>query len=199
MPPNQCWKLASVVAAAFLLTPCVTAAAQGQTSDVAPGTRIRLTLPCAQTGRPAVGKERTECRVEGTLVTWHPDTITLAVAESPTSYRLSPMSRLEVYRGRRSHTLAGAGVGFLVGGGTMFALLSGSGSTAPCDQSANQDAIGSGACLGLKALGAVAGAGLGALIGGLVRSDRWQEVSVEHLRVSVAPHTGIKVGLAIAF
>jgi hypothetical protein len=81
----------------------------------------------------------------------------------------------------------------------MFAVLSGTGSTAPCDESANQDAIGSDACLGLKALGAVAGAGLGALIGGLIRSDRWQEVSVDRLRVSVAPHTGIKVGLAIAF
>jgi hypothetical protein len=130
-----------VVAAAIVLTACVTVAAQGQASAVEPGTRVRLTLPCAQTGHPAGGEGSDACRVEGTFVTWRPDTITLAVAESPISYRLSPRSRLEVHRGRRSHALVGAGAGFLVGGGTMLALLSGTGSTAPCDQSANQDAI----------------------------------------------------------
>src|SRR6266566_3201957 len=46
----------------------------------------------------------------------------------------------------------GAGAGFLVGAGITFVLLNGGGSTSPCDQSANQDAIGSDPCLGLAAL-----------------------------------------------
>jgi hypothetical protein len=44
----------------------------------------------------------------------------------------------------------------------------------------------------------VAGAGLGALIGGLVRTERWQNFPIESLRVGFAAPGGIKFGLYVA-
>jgi len=42
---------------------------------------------------------------------------------------------------------------------------------------------------------------LGALIGKLVRTERWQDVPVERLRVTLGPQPGITfgVGVALAF
>ncbi|HSB60860.1 MAG TPA: hypothetical protein VLI67_04030 [Vicinamibacteria bacterium] len=72
------------------------------------------------------------------------------------------------------------------------------GSTNPCDRAANQDAIGPGACAGLAALGGLGGAGLGALIGTLVRTERWQDVPVQRLRATVGPQPGIAFGAGVA-
>src|SRR6266545_4689995 len=83
--------------------------------------------------------------------------------------------------------------------GVSFALLNTGGSNSLCDRSANQDAISSSECIGLAALGGIAGAGLGAVIGGLVRTERWQNVPLEHLRVNLTPHAGSKSGLAVVF
>ena len=66
-----------------------------------------------------------------------------------------------------------------------FALLSTAGSTSLCDRSANQDAVSPSECLGLAALGGVLGAGLGAIIGGWVRTERWNDVPLQRLRVSL--------------
>lgn len=63
----------------------------------------------------------------------------------------------------------GAIVGAVVGGVATYAILHSGGSTAPCNRSENQDAIGSGECLGITAAGAVVGGGVGYLIGGLFR------------------------------
>jgi hypothetical protein len=94
--------------------------------------------------------------------------------------------------------LAGAGVGFLVAAGATFALLYSGGSTSLCDRSANQDALRSGECVGLTALGGLAGAGVGAAVGALIRAERWQDIPVERLRVGVARQPGSKFGLALA-
>jgi hypothetical protein len=126
------------------------------------------------------------------------DTVTLATAASTRSHRLSASDRIEISRGKRSRWLAGAGAGFLVGAGTTFVLLNRGGSTNPCDPSTNQDAAGMGACVGLAALGGAAGAGLGALIGKLFRTDDWQEVPADRVRVSLGPHAGGKFRMALA-
>jgi hypothetical protein len=126
------------------------------------------------------------------------DTVALAVAGTTTSYGLNALRRLEVSRGRRSHWLAGAGVGFLVGAGAAVAVLYSGGSTSLCNQSANQDAMSSGECIGLTALGGLAGAGLGAVIGSRLRSERWQDVSIERLRIGLGPQVDGKFGLGFA-
>jgi len=159
--------------------------AVAQPPQLAPGQRVRVTAP------------------ELGLARWH---ATLAAVDdgelvlvTDTSRRvpLASVTRLEAYAGRRSHWLLGAGIGFLVGGGATYLVLNTpSGSTALCDQSANQDAISSGECLGLMAGGALAGAGLGALVGMFFKSDKWADVPREGWRLGIVPQPNGRLALA---
>jgi len=75
---------------------------------------------------------------------------------------------------RRTRALEGAIIGFVVGATVTVVLTRSGGSTAPCNRSANQDALSSGECLALAAAGGFLGAGLGALIGSRVRVSALQ-------------------------
>lgn len=189
---------APYVAAILLLAPCPTIGAGESIPSIPAGARVRLTLPCEAMNPSPRAPGSGACRQEGRVVAVEGDTITLAAAESTHSHRLSATSRIEVSRGSRSRWLAGAGVGFVVGTAGTYALLNQGGSTNPCDRSANQDAIGPAACVGLAAVGGVAGAGAGALIGRLFRTERWQEVPVEGLRVTLGPRPGVGLHVTVA-
>jgi hypothetical protein len=128
------------------------------------------------------------------------DTIAVTVGESTVAYKLNGLSQLEVSSGTASHWLAGAAIGFLVGGTAAFLFLNGGGSTSLCDQSANQDAIRLQECIGVAALvGGVPGAGLGALIGALVRTERWHDVALDRLRVGLTPQrlSGLRLSITV--
>ncbi len=61
------------------------------------------------------------------------------------------------------------------------------------------DAVSTGGCIALAALvGGVPGAGLGAVAGLFIRSERWQDAPVDRLRVSVGPGPGSWFQLAIS-
>ena len=62
-------------------------------------------------------------------------------------------------------------VGFIVGAAVTVVVTHSGGSTAPCNRSANQDALRSGECVALALVGGVVGAGLGALIGSRIRVE----------------------------
>lgn len=189
------------VAAAFvvLLLPGVRAFAQELPAWVEPGARVRLALPC-EAGRPPGTETPTGvCHEEGRLVSVQGRAIALATAESTRSYPLSVVTRLEVSRGTRSRWRTGAAVGLLAGAGGTFALLNRGDSTNPCDSSTNQDAMGMSACVGVAALGGVAGAGVGALIGKLFRTEEWQRVPTDQVRVSLAPRAGLELRVALTF
>lgn len=158
-----------------------------------PGSRVRLTYPCGPSGRGAAET----CRVAGELVSLREDTITVATAETTTSVGRTAISRLEVSRGQRSHRWVGAGAGFVVGAGATWLVLHSGGSTALCDRSANQDAMAGGECAGLTVLGGLAGAGLGYLVGALIRAERWQDMPVDRLRLGVVRRPGGAFGLAV--
>ena len=192
-------RCASCFAVAAILLPCAAALADEPAAPLEPGARVRLTLPCEPGRLPATGGPADACREEGRLVSMEGDTVTLAVAESTRSYPLAAASRIEVSRGSRSAWRIGAGAGFVVGAVGTFALLNQGESTNPCDSSANQDAIGMGGCVGLAAVGGVAGAGLGALIGKLFRSEDWQRVRVDRVQVSLGPQAGARFRVAVAF
>jgi hypothetical protein len=68
-------------------------------------------------------------------------------------------------RDRRSHTLAGAAAGLVIGAGATYLLLQQGGSRSFCNRDTNQDAIHARGCHGLYAVGGAIGAGVGALIG----------------------------------
>lgn len=97
-------------------------------------------------------------------------------------------------QGTQSHWKTGAAVGGVVGAVGTFVLLNQGGSTNPCDSSANQDAMGTSACLGIAALGGLAGALIGGLIGSRVRSE------AQAIRLGVLPPTGGRpFGFSVAF
>lgn len=179
------------------LAPFAMQIAQGQVPLPQPGARLRLTFPCHQPGPLPQGGDPMECRSEGTLVRWQGDTLTVTSGESTTPYGVNTLSRVQVSRGTRSHRLVGAGVGFLTGGGAALAVLHSGGSTGPCDPSANQDAMGSAECLGLAVLGGLAGAGLGAIVGGFFQSERWGDVPLERFHVGLRPPMGASLGVAL--
>jgi hypothetical protein len=156
---------------------CVTFPASAQAPPS--GTRVRLSVPCDPNG--AI------CVVAGAFVSSGEDSIRIASGQSTTGYGLSAVRRVEVSDGYRTHRALGAGIGFVAGAGITYVVTSTGGSTSPCDRSANQDALSSTECLGLAAVGGVAGAGLGFLIGGLFRSERWRNVPLEQFRLSLAP------------
>jgi len=200
--PRRAAAMASVTAAAVLaLVPGLAASAQERDRALDPGTRIRLTIPCASPSPSMAPAGPGTCRIEGSLARMSGDTVALTTAGSPSRHALNAVRRLEVSRGRRSYWLVGAGAGLLVGGGVTYAVLHTGGSTALCDRSANQDAIGSGECLALTAGGALVGAGLGALVGSLIRTERWERVPLDRLRVGLgpAPRPGMSLAVALAF
>jgi hypothetical protein len=123
----------------------------------------------------------------GEFVRAEPGTLSIRVGDSVSEYELESIRRFEVSRGFRSYKWIGAAAGFVAGAGVSYLILHSGGSTAPCDRSANQDAMNATECLGLVALGGLAGAGLGALIGGVIRSERWEEVPLSSLRIGLEP------------
>jgi hypothetical protein len=172
----------------ILLLPTI---AMAQQPRVAPGQRVRVTAPDVGLTRAPATLEA----IDGGELVLRTD----ATRRVP----LASVARLEMYAGRRSHWLLGAGIGFVAGAGATYLVLNppGSSSTALCDQSANQDAIGTGECLGLTALGGVAGAGLGALVGLFLKSDKWTDVPREGWRLSVVPqpHGRFTVAASLSF
>jgi hypothetical protein len=181
----------------LLLLRCAVPALAGETTALEPGTRVRLTLPCDDARPTPTGSGGATCRIEGRLDHLGPDGITLAGASSSTRHPLASVTRIEISRGERSRWLAGAGAGLVVGAVGTYVALDRGGSTNPCDPSANQDAIGQGSCLGLAAAGGLAGAGLGALVGSLFRSERWEEVPEDRWRVSLGPGPGAPIQLSV--
>jgi hypothetical protein len=159
-----------------------------QAASLPDGTRLRVTAPCED--RPA------SCTIAGEVRRLSGDTAWLDVGGVVTDVALGTTSSVEMSSGFRRHRLAGAGVGFAVAAAFTYPLLGGS---STCDSSADDDAIGGEACLLLMMGGGVVGAGLGTLIGHFVRTERWTEVPVESLRVSVAPGARGRVGMTLSF
>ncbi|MEJ2370041.1 MAG: hypothetical protein P8Y07_04225 [Gemmatimonadales bacterium] len=166
-------------------------AAQEPSPVLEAGSRIRLTYPCELALGGSLESSGRACRSDGRLASLTGDTIEIEEGDSRSAHPLESLSRVEVSAGTRSHWLAGAAIGFVVGGTVAYVALSSGGSTSICDRSANQDAVSVGECIALAtAVGGLPGFGLGALVGTFIRSERWQEVPLNRLRVSAGPAPG---------
>lgn len=158
------------------------AAAQEQT--VAPGDRVRLTFPCDSI-QGATRAQAIRCTREGTVAGLTPERVELLVQGSRESHALSVLTDLEVRRVEGPGWTIPVAAGAVLGGAGTYVWLHSGGSTSLCDRSNNQDAMGSGECAGLTVLGAVAGAGLGALVTRLLRTERWVPVPFGRIDLTI--------------
>ena len=168
------WCLLSLAAAFLVGSP---ARAQ-EGFPVGPGSRVRVTAP-------SVGE-----RLEGYVQSVDASTLTLLSAKrsAVVTVPLSTLTRLEVPAGRRGHALVGGIVGGALGAVTVAALCS---ESSDCIDSAGDV----GAAAGVTAVYA----GVGALIGALIRSDRWIVVPARPATARLAPRPGRGVDVGVAF
>jgi hypothetical protein len=107
------------------------------------------------------------------------------------------VTKLDVSRGRKTNTGTGAGIGLLVGG--VVGAVIGYASYEECvPRGFSFSCIGVDPelyALGGGIIGGLVGGGVGALIGASIRTDRWQEVPLDHVRVSVGPQRDGRFGL----
>lgn len=141
------------------------------------GTRVRVTAPDLDIDK-----------YDGTVTAVRSDTLTVGTLQVP----LASVTRLDVHQGRKGNVGKGAIIGTLVGVPTGLAL-------GILYQQACSDSIETGeTCLALIPIGAVAvglaGALVGGTIGALIKTDRWEEVPLDQLRVSVGPQRDGRFG-----
>jgi hypothetical protein len=151
----------------FLGTLPASAAGPGQTSGgpIQIGHRVR------------VSEIAEAARVTGTLVAIDDKVLRIASKERELEIPRSQIAKLEQWRGKKSHWLAGLGVGAVVGGLSTIPFCSGW-----C--SSDGEALGS-----VVALAGIGAAG-GALIGAIIRTDRWETVRVPPVSIGAAPLPG---------
>ncbi len=182
--------------AILAVTPFATVTAQ---QPLSAGRRVRITAP-------GLGL----ARFTSAVTAMSPDTLNLSGLRIP----IASITKLEIARGTKSIGIGrGAGIGFLVGALTGAIIGATYESPEPECESASQgdDPIGIAVgCTdvispemlvigGAIVLGAV-GAGIGAVIGS-IKSDRWEEVPLDQLRVSFVPQRDgrFAFGLSVRF
>jgi hypothetical protein len=105
------------------------------------------------------------------------------VMEDGLMFPMASITQLDVSRGRKSWALLGAGVGLVVGAGLGGAIGAATGDEG-----------------GIAVGGGLVGFGLGTAIGAGIRSDRWDEVPLDRIRVSlVQPDGRFGFGASVRF
>jgi hypothetical protein len=144
----------------------------------APGARLRISLLAE--------------RLIGTLVEATDEEMVVHVDHSEQMARIprGVVTRVELSRGQRSRQGRGAVLGLLIGGGGL-ALVAWA-VTSPDDEISPGGAAGYGLVVGV-----LPGFLLGAMIGGMVRTDDWAEVPLSNIRISASPAGGVGVGVTV--
>jgi len=151
-----------------------------------PGDRVRVTAPSLDLDKDV-----------GTVASLVADTFVVEMEDRADALDVpfSHVTRLEVHRGQKSRAGAGALIGAGAGAATglTVALVSCAGDECHLDGSDVTGAV----VLVLGAGSALAGAGLGALIGTAIKTDRWQLVPLDRIRVGRSPATPDGVALSV--
>lgn len=178
---------ALAILAVLVLAPLTDALAQEL--PLRPGRRVRVTAPTIGIKKQAA----TFDALRGDML--------VVVADSTMDFPLASVTRLDVYAGRQGHARRGAGIGFLAGvsvGGVIGYFYCTAGTGDCLDSSSDQGAELQ--LIGPLAIGAVAGTLLGAAVGALIKTDKWEQVPLDRLRVSVVPtRSGFGIGASFAF
>jgi hypothetical protein len=175
---------ATILVAILAFTPLASATAQ---VSIRPGERVRVTH--------LWGKS------VGTFLAWKSDTLVFQSNGDTLSVPAGLVTRLDVRRGRKTNTGKGAGIGFVLGSFTGAAIL-----LATYEECVPRGAwscigpdFGSGFAAATGALiGGLGGVLFGAIIGSAIKTDRWREVPLHRLRVSLAPQRDERFGLGLS-
>ncbi len=174
-----------IVLLVFLLFLAVVGELCAQDTLVVPGARVRVYSPD---------------RLTGTIETLSSDTLVLKTEASRwrvisrQAIPFASITRLEVTRGKKSKWLVGAGVGLGLGAAATVYFLA-----AFCDDV--DTSCDGNTYLGIFALIALPPAIVGAVIGALIKVDRWEDLPLDQIRVSLRPngHLGLAASVRIAF
>lgn len=121
----------------------------------------------------------------------------LYAQELPMGSRPVAVGSEQALHRRRTRAREGAVVGFIVGATVTIVVTRSGGSTAPCNRSANQDALSSGECVALAVAGGVVGAGLGALMGSRIRVGMRENASPLPLHLGGVHNRGFLLVVSI--
>ncbi len=163
-----------------LFAPVLVAPPCAGQDDVTPltGARLRVTAP---TLAPR--------RVVGTVLEITEREVVLAASPTDrTSIPRAAITHVERSQGRHGHAVKGLILGAVVGAVALSALNAADPETGQTAEYVWVAAVGAG-------LGALPGAGVGAL----VKTERWAELPVANLRLTVAPVSGQGVRLRLAW
>ncbi len=180
-------RLSIIPLAVLAVTPLTSVTAQ-EPPLVKVGDRARVSHDCTYRGT------RQRCQEDrGTVDAVKADSIVLSAEtdQSRMAILIASVTRVRVVRGRRGHLLAGVFVGAAVGAAAGLIAISPEGT---CTGSGNYGAL----CGGVVAVSVGAGAAFGALVGALVRTERWVPVPLDQLRVSFAPQRDGRFGLGLS-
>jgi hypothetical protein len=191
--------LARLTAVALLAGPLPVAlpAQTVATQTLHPGTRIRVVLACVVDSFPpgrAPSPNRRDAlegcgSYEASFARLSGDSMVVVADDREMAIARSDIRRVKVRRGTRGHSAAGAAIG--AGLGVALGLVSAA--TTDCSGDFLEGLCHAGQIASPFVAGAM-GAGVGALIGLVIRSDRWEDVP---LRVAVAPR--LQVGVSLGF
>jgi hypothetical protein len=166
---------------------------QAQEERLVPGARVRVWPACAA---PA-GPEAKPCApVVGRLLTIDASRVRIQREGRPAeALPLGSSPRLEVSTGSRHHTLVGLGAGAAVGFGVGMILAGRAG----CDRGifgsneSEDDAL-----CGAYGIAIPVGAALGAVVGRLIRSERWRPIGANGPALHLVPSRE-RLSLSIGF
>lgn len=154
-------------------------------ADLSPGDQVRLRL--------SGGGQSVRGRVEATEL----DQLVVRPKDGgQAQLHLSPqqVAQLEVVHGRRSHWLAGAAIGFVPGALMGVAVVANSECDPDCDHT--------GRALGYGLVGGAITGTVGALIGLVVKTDRWVPVETRRPKVALTlgpAKDGFRAHLSLRF
>ncbi len=173
----------TVLVAVLAVTPFISVTAQ-QRLPVKPGDLVRITAPDLGINK-----------YTGVLGAVDRDTLTVG----RTRVALASVARLDVRWGRKDHVVMGGLIGFVAGAavGGVIGYAGGDDPPASCFMfcTAGDKARVSGVLLG------GAGAVVGLIAGAFIKSDRWKEVPLERLSVSIVPQRDgrFRLGMSVSF
>ena len=192
----------AALVAIFALAPLVDAATQQRLPRIAPGQRVQVTCPAA-------GLRKTTADFQGLegdslVLLVHPQranwTAPAAAGDSNRIVRLpvSSVTSLKTYRGRGSSPARIVAMGL---GGAALGAGIGWGVGRHIDESRPEGGfnLDFGQAFG-PPVGAAIGLVAGVVIGSLIKSDRWQEVRLDRVRVTMAScRNRVALAAAVSF